>query len=54
MRFCCRAFEQWHGLAGTRGFGALSEASELRLSWVQDDETARIANKDALEEHRWK
>jgi hypothetical protein len=24
MRFCCRAFEYWHGMAGTRGFGAFA------------------------------
>lgn len=24
MRFCCKAFEYWHGMAGTRGFGAFA------------------------------
>jgi hypothetical protein len=24
MRFCCRAFEYWYGMAGTRGFGAFA------------------------------
>jgi hypothetical protein len=28
MKFCCRAFEHWHGAAGTRGFGVFAAESE--------------------------
>lgn len=27
MKYCCRAFEHWHGAAGTRGFSVFAAGS---------------------------
>ena len=34
MKFCCRAFEHLHGIAGTRGFGVFSEVSEIPAMFI--------------------